>query len=77
MWEMEINKIINKNSMLYEPWMQTAENYQELKQKLQEKGYTNIPSGEIPLFKTSNYGTLPIANTSSIKTKSSMLRKKK
>lgn len=76
-WELEIKRIIDENSMLYEPWMQTATDYQELKQKLKIKGYSNIPSGEIPLLKNDGYGSLPIADTSSVKMKMSMLRKKK
>lgn len=63
--------------MLYEPRMETAKSYNELKTRLTERGYTNIPSGSIPLLQFGNYGTLPIADTSSVEVVTTMLRKYK
>jgi hypothetical protein len=57
--------------------METAVDYNELKDRLKNRGYTNIPAGAIPLLKLSNFGTLPIANTSSAKVVTTMLRKQK
>ena len=40
---LEIDKTINTNRMLFEPWVQSASNYQELKESLKNRGYKNIP----------------------------------
>jgi len=39
----EIEQTINKNRMLFEPWVQSASNYQELKESLKNRGYKNMP----------------------------------
>jgi len=57
--------------------METAKDYNELKERLKNQGYTNIPSGAIPLLQFGNFGTLPVANTSSTKVVNTMLRKNK
>lgn len=40
------NEVINNiyhNRMLWEPWIESASDYNELKKSLRERGYTNIP----------------------------------
>lgn len=55
--------------------METASDYNVLRERLKERGYTNIPLGVTPLLQFSNYGTTPVANTSSVEVVTTMLRK--
>ena len=45
----EIEQTINKNRMLFEPWIQSASNYQELKESLKRRGYKNLPITMSPM----------------------------
>lgn len=76
-WEFRLANLINENISLYEPRMETAPDYTTLKERLKDRGFTNIPNGAIPLLQFGNFGTLPVANTSSAKVVTTMLRKQK
>jgi len=76
-WEIKLATLINENISLYEPRMETASDYNVLRDRLKERGFTNIPSGAIPLLQFGNFGTLPVANTSSVEVVTTMLRKQK
>jgi hypothetical protein len=76
-WETKILALFNEHTMLYEPRMETAKNYNELRERLKARGFKNLPSGAIPLLQFGNYGTVPTANISSVDVVKTMLRKKK
>lgn len=76
-WEFRLANLINENISLYEPRMETASDYNELRNRLKDRGFTNLPAGTVPLLQSGNFGTLPVANTSSAKVVTTMLRKKK
>lgn len=63
--------------MLYEPRLQTAENYDELKKSLRARGFTDVPAGVCPLLHFKAYAVAPIADTSGFKIHKTMMRKKK
>ena len=63
--------------MLYEPRMETAKDYNELRERLKNRGYTNLPMGATPSLDLKAYKQAPVADTSSCKVKRTMLRKKK
>lgn len=73
-WEREINKIIYNNRMLFELRIESASDYNELKERLIHKGYTNIPQGQNQMLNLGN-GKKPIANVSSCKVQQTMIRK--
>lgn len=75
-WKMAVGKILNDNKMLYEPRLETANSYAELRQKLKDRGFTNLPMGEIPMIHFTNIHKAPKANTSGCKVVKTMLRKK-
>lgn len=62
--------------MDYELWAQTASSFEEIKNTLSEKGYTNLPSGTNTLLDLECYNKAPKAETKSCKTKKTMIRKK-
>jgi hypothetical protein len=73
---MAVGKILNDNKMLYEARLETAASYNELRDRLKERGFTNLPMGEIPMIHFTNVHKAPKANTSGCKVVKTMLRKK-
>ncbi len=63
--------------MLYEPWIESAKDYNELRERLIGRGFSNVPMGVNPLLKMEAYSKAPKADTSSCNIKRTMLRKAK
>jgi hypothetical protein len=63
--------------MLYYPRIESAVNYEALRQTLKARGFKNIPMGVAPLLHLPAYAKAPVANTSSCKVQQTMLRKRK
>jgi len=76
-WQREIQQIIHDNRMLYEPIMESANNYNELRERLKVRGYTNLPMGASQMINVLKYGRPPSANVSSVKSRKIMLQKRK
>lgn len=55
--------------------MESANDFNELKERLKERGYVDLPIGPIPMIHF-EHENKPIANTSSCKIITTMLRKK-
>lgn len=75
-WQNQIQKIIYDHRMLYEPWIESAKNYEELKTRLKERSFTDIPLGPLPLLNMGDFYEFPKADTSSCKIKTTMVRRK-
>jgi D-mannonate dehydratase len=39
------------NRMLWEPWVEPAESFHKLKEKLHQRGFTNLPMSSSPVIK--------------------------
>lgn len=76
-WQRKIAQIIHDNRMLYEPRLETAKDFEELKGRLKGRGYTKLPMGAVPLLHMQAYRKAPMADTSSCKITKTMIRKKK
>jgi len=76
-WERKIAQIIHDNRMLYEPRLETAKDFNELRSRLKHRGYSDIPMGANPMLDMKAYAKAPEANTSSVKVQKTMIRKKK
>jgi hypothetical protein len=76
-WQHQIQRIIHDNRMLFQPRVETAMNYEELKKTLKARGFKNMPMGVCPMLHLSGYVKAPVANTSSCKVQKTMLRKLK
>jgi len=48
--EDKISKIVDKNKMAWELWIETAETYEQLKIALRKRGYTNIAMHPVPMI---------------------------
>ena len=76
-WERKIQQIIHDNRMLYEPWIESASSFNEIRDRLKGRGYTDLPMGASPLLKMESYSKAPNADTSSCNISRTMIRKKK
>jgi hypothetical protein len=76
-WERNIQQIIFENRMLFEPWVETASDFEELRERLKGRGYIDLPMGACPILHMAAYAKAPVANTSSCEVKKTMLRKGK
>jgi hypothetical protein len=76
-WEQKISQIVHDNRMLYEPRLETATDFEELRGRLKGRGYTNLPTAAIPLLHMRAYSKAPMADTSSCKVRKTMIRRKK
>ena len=74
-WQREIAKIINENKMLYEPRIESASSYNELRARLKARGFQNLPMGPNQMVHLGS-GKAPVANTSSYRVQRSMTRRK-
>ena len=73
-WTTGLNQIIYDNRMLWEPFIEHANTYQELQTLLLKRGYSNVPISPQPELSSSNLGS-PTINSSSLPDKKVMLRK--
>jgi hypothetical protein len=75
-WERQISQIIHENRMLYEPWVETAKDFNELVSRLKERGYSDMSVGVNPLLEFKAYSVAPVADTSSCKVTKTMIKRK-
>lgn len=76
-WEKKVAQIIHENRMLYEPRIETARSYNELKDRLRERGFVDVPNGASPLLHLKAYSRAPVADTSAFHIRKTMTRRKK
>lgn len=77
LWERQIIQIVHENRMLYELQIETANDYEQLKQNLKDRGFTDIPMGANFLLRMDGYVKAPIVDTKTIQSKSIMTPKPK
>jgi len=53
--ESQIQQSISKDDMLWEPWLETADNFNDLKKSLTNRGYTNLPIHDSPRHTVVNF----------------------
>lgn len=75
-WEKTISQIIYDNRMSYEPRLETANSFEELRNRLKNRGFKNLIIGVSPLLNFDAYTKAPVADTSFLPIKKTMLRKK-
>lgn len=83
--ESKISQIAYVNRMKHELWIQSAKDYEDLKQNLRSKGYTKVPANSSVVFemeidrlaKKNEPSRFNFALESKLKSTKSMLRKRK
>lgn len=54
-WQKDIENIIKENRFYWEPWLESASNYEDLKKKLRKRGYKNLPISSYPIYEKTTY----------------------
>jgi len=47
--EPNVSKAVHDNRMMWEPWIEAASSYQDLKASLKARGYSNLPIHSMPM----------------------------
>lgn len=71
-WESEIKQTIYESRMLWEPWIESSESFDEFKTSLKKRGFSNLPSISNPEVLLESI----LINSSFLPKKNTMLRKK-
>jgi hypothetical protein len=74
-YEDRIKSLIYENRMLYEPWIESADDYATLVQNLKLRGYTNVPISGKLLYSLNMNGYPPEISVGNIPVKNTMIRK--
>lgn len=75
-WNEQINQIIFDSRMLWEPWIESADSFEELRLNLKIRKYSNIPTRSQLEFTPANV-QVPVINLSKIPSRTTMLKKNK
>lgn len=70
-----IQSVIYENRFLYEPWIESADDFASLRQTLKLRGYTNIPVANVQLYGNMSSLSAPEINTTNIPQAVTMIRK--
>ena len=76
-WESEIEKIAHEHRMMWEPWLESAESYQGLRESLKKRGYSALPISPSSIMKYKTFMNVPMADTEKVPRQKTMLRKTK
>lgn len=71
----ELEVMIHDNRMEWEPWIESANTYQELRASLKKRGYKNLPIHSMPMADSTNLLTPHVANTEKMPAPAVMLQK--
>jgi hypothetical protein len=71
----ELQNILHDHRMEWEPWVESASNYEDLRKKLERRGYSNLPLKSQPLHTASSFNNPHVADTRHIGVRKTMLRK--
>jgi hypothetical protein len=71
-----VEKIIYDNRMYWEPWIESAEHYQELRKKLHARGFQGLYPSCKPLFDGTSFLLPPKADLKKHPKKKTMLTRK-
>lgn len=75
-WEIEIKKIIKEDRMNWEPFVESADTFDDLKELLKKRGYTRLPVNGQALFpKKSVDITSPYVDVNRLPSSKTMIRR--
>lgn len=73
-WSEQLKQTIYDARMLWEPWIESSDSFEELRTALKVRGYTNIPINAQVELSQSNLEN-PIVNIANLPKKVTMIRK--
>lgn len=71
-----VAQIIHDNRMFYEPWIESASSYQELRVALTKRGYCDLNLSSRPVYEGTSLYSPPPVDTSKMPTRKVMVSKK-
>lgn len=71
-----VEKIVYDNRMYWEPWIESAENYEKLRQALHKRGYSNLYPSCKPLYDGSSLLCPPRADMTNHQPRKTMVPKR-
>ena len=71
----ELQTIIHEHRMDWEPWIESVDNYEQLRQNLIRRGYSKLPLKSNPLHSESSYNDPHVADMRIIASNKVMVRK--
>lgn len=75
-WQVKIDELIHINRMHWEPWLESAVDFQTLRLTLRKRGYSNLPIHSTPLLDQTDLLAPPLANTKALKKPKIMIQKR-
>jgi len=73
-WETQLEQLVFDSRMLWEPWIESAETFDDFRASLKIRGYSNVPVSAQPEFVPATI-QMPTVNVSHLAHKTTMLRK--
>lgn len=73
-WYTQFSQTIYDNRMLWEPWIQSIDTFENFRAALKKRGYKNIPVSSQPEFTASTVQTTTV-NVASLPSRKTMIRK--
>jgi hypothetical protein len=74
-WEAEIRQIVEDNRLQWELFIESADDYDTLRQNLKNRGYTSLPLNNQPEFIRNDINDAPEINVARLPKQYSMLRR--
>lgn len=71
----ELTDIIHEHRMEWEPWVESANSYEELRQKLVTRGYSQLPLKATPLHSGSSHNNPHVADLRTVGAQKTMVQK--
>jgi hypothetical protein len=70
-----VEQIVHENRMYWEPWIEAADSYQDLRASLQRRGYSNLYVSSKPIYDGTTLLNPPDADMSAHPRQKTMVRK--
>jgi len=72
----KLTEIVYESRLEWEPWIESAESFDAIKEKVKKRGYSSLPISFIPEVGSNNIALTPEIYTSNINKTKIMIRRK-
>jgi hypothetical protein len=70
-----LTEIVYESRLEWEPWIESADSFDNIKDKIKKRGYTNLPISFIPEVRSNNIALTPEVYTSNLNKTKIMTRR--
>jgi hypothetical protein len=71
----KLTEIVYESRLEWEPWIESADSFDNIKDKIKKRGYTNLPISFIPEVRSNNIALTPEVYTSNLNKTKIMTRR--